>query len=359
MTTKVCSKCGEEKKITDFYKNQTWCKECIKAYLTKYNAEHKDEIRKYNSNYNSKNRDKIREYSSNYYLKHSDGKRELRMLPEHRDNKREYDKKYYTRSDVRERKANYRIEHRDEKRGYNTKYRAENWITNSLRGHKRRGINICTTQEELIKCKDILHCGMCGKLLQRGEGKQTHNTPHLDRIYNEDYMDKKNTQILCFSCNIMKGATPMDNHLKRLYEFLKTDITIIKHNPDLVIPVMNAGRSWARNTRNKHIAKGYNIVATVDEIQNIYLQTQKCPMCKCELKQGKGKLQSCSPSLDNITHKNKGVPIYISDLWVICHSCNTFKHNKTLPELKAYAEHVCSRWNVRWVDGKLIYTTPI
>ena len=57
--TKVCTKCGIEKDVSEFYKDATrlsgyrsHCKVCIKQYV----SEHKYEIRKYRS----ENKNKIR-----------------------------------------------------------------------------------------------------------------------------------------------------------------------------------------------------------------------------------------------------------------------------------------------------------
>lgn len=71
MDTKICSKCGRELPLTEFYKNkakkdglQHMCKECYKQYhkqnretrlkrMKQYNAEHKDEKNVYNKQYKS------------------------------------------------------------------------------------------------------------------------------------------------------------------------------------------------------------------------------------------------------------------------------------------------------------------
>ena len=36
--TKICAKCGIEKPLSDFHKNQTICKICRRKYMKKYNA---------------------------------------------------------------------------------------------------------------------------------------------------------------------------------------------------------------------------------------------------------------------------------------------------------------------------------
>lgn len=44
MKTQCCSKCGIEKIIDDFYKNNKQCKECVKSYSKKYKEINKAEI---------------------------------------------------------------------------------------------------------------------------------------------------------------------------------------------------------------------------------------------------------------------------------------------------------------------------
>ena len=42
METKTCSKCGQEKPISEFYKNKGRCKDCIREYIQTYHKEWKD-----------------------------------------------------------------------------------------------------------------------------------------------------------------------------------------------------------------------------------------------------------------------------------------------------------------------------
>jgi hypothetical protein len=233
----------------------------------------------------------------------------------------------------------------------NAIYRAidGNWIASSIRRHKSIGIEICTTQEELIKCNDINHCAICGNTLIIAKNKKNHSSPTLDRKNNERYMDKYNTQIICSACNSIKGARTMNQFLEWCKMIsAKKEFEIIKYNPTLIItPRKSPGREWAYSTYQNHIKKGYNIVATIDEIQNIYIQTKTCPMCGCKLESRKGKKgsQPCSPSLDDLHHlKGSGQAITIDDLWIICHGCNTHKHTLTFPHLKSYADKVCTKF---------------
>jgi hypothetical protein len=70
METKKCSKCGEEKELSEFYKSsktktgyKCQCKECIK----KHNEENKDHYKKYRAKRYLSKRKEIRQQQKDYY----------------------------------------------------------------------------------------------------------------------------------------------------------------------------------------------------------------------------------------------------------------------------------------------------
>jgi hypothetical protein len=69
MGTKICTKCGAEKFLSEFPKNKskgggfnTWCKKC----MNDYKKIHSEEFKKYNKEYRLKNSTKIKEYQCKY-----------------------------------------------------------------------------------------------------------------------------------------------------------------------------------------------------------------------------------------------------------------------------------------------------
>lgn len=101
--SKQCTKCGETKPLTEFYKNkggkygvQSRCKVCANAYSAKYRAENPE-----------------------YYAKYR---------AENREKKRACDAKYYAanRDKVRVRRARYYAENREKKKAYSAKYKRDN-----------------------------------------------------------------------------------------------------------------------------------------------------------------------------------------------------------------------------------------
>jgi len=66
-TTKVCSKCGKEKSVTEFHKHKggkygvrSACKACVKAYHARYYAENCEKALAYSAKYQKANPDKRR-----------------------------------------------------------------------------------------------------------------------------------------------------------------------------------------------------------------------------------------------------------------------------------------------------------
>lgn len=73
METKICSKCGRELPLSEFYKNKTtkdgasyWCKKCNKKDSRRYYAANKEKIAERNRKYGTENKGKLAEYRRKY-----------------------------------------------------------------------------------------------------------------------------------------------------------------------------------------------------------------------------------------------------------------------------------------------------
>lgn len=67
-TTKRCTKCGENKPLTDFYKDSQKsdglayrCKDCVKSIVAKWNADHPGRAKERTAKYRAENPDKVKE----------------------------------------------------------------------------------------------------------------------------------------------------------------------------------------------------------------------------------------------------------------------------------------------------------
>ncbi len=74
---KICSKCGEWKKLDEFHKNKKSkdgrlgrCKKCISEYRKTYFKTHKKWIAEYQKVYYLAHKKKLKEYKKRYYKAH-------------------------------------------------------------------------------------------------------------------------------------------------------------------------------------------------------------------------------------------------------------------------------------------------
>ena len=68
--TKQCTKCGETKDESEFYKHKNPCKICKMCHINyrkKYRQQNKEKINEYNRNYYQENKEEVKELHSNYY----------------------------------------------------------------------------------------------------------------------------------------------------------------------------------------------------------------------------------------------------------------------------------------------------
>jgi|DEB0MinimDraft_6_1074348.scaffolds.fasta_scaffold00426_10 hypothetical protein len=77
--TKACSKCGETKPLTEYYKDgqnkdglKFSCKVCYKAQQVKYQEENHEKVKAARAKYRAENREKLNEYHAKYYAENRD-----------------------------------------------------------------------------------------------------------------------------------------------------------------------------------------------------------------------------------------------------------------------------------------------
>ncbi len=198
MKTKRCVKCGIIKDVIEFNKHNStsdgldsWCKECHKEYFKDWAKQHPNKIKQYRKNHYKNHPD----YAKNYYTNN-------------KDTIIEYNKKY-----------------RDTEEGYK-----HTWCS-TLHRHRYKGISIDITMAELFDyIKNIKTCKMCGKPLnwsKNGKKGAEHDSPTLDRINNEDYINLDNIQILCHQCNSGKQKMTNDDYIQHCKNVLKNNNYIV------------------------------------------------------------------------------------------------------------------------------------
>lgn len=122
-TLKTCSKCEEEKPLTNEYfrenkESNTFrgaCRSCDKEYSRRYRKENKEKVRACNRRHREENIEHYRERSKKYYLENKDRISEYRQ---------EYSKRY--REENKERLQKYRDDKREYYKEYNKEYYKNN-----------------------------------------------------------------------------------------------------------------------------------------------------------------------------------------------------------------------------------------
>lgn len=77
---KICNKCGENKLISEFYKNRAKCKTCFSEQTKQYKIKNSKKIKEQKSEYCKKNKKRIDEYSKQHYLRNKKRKRKLAKI---------------------------------------------------------------------------------------------------------------------------------------------------------------------------------------------------------------------------------------------------------------------------------------
>lgn len=187
--TKLCTKCGKEKQLGDFYANkrskdgrQSECKDCNSTRHKKYYLKHIDQYRethaKYHLNNYEKNRTRALAYAHSeqgikkrreYYAKHKADKREYdrQYRVKNREHLREVRKAYYyaNKEKVAIWKKRYENNHKEELSASDKRYRQEH----------RKKINDKRVErlhsDPVFKLKEQLRCNIRDAFKRRGRNK--------------------------------------------------------------------------------------------------------------------------------------------------------------------------------------------
>jgi len=92
------------------------------------------------------------------------------------------------------------------------------WAQQTLNNHKRRGyiinVNINDIQLLAFNTKICKYCGIELNYNVGSKGKTQFNSPSLDRINNENELNKNNVQIICYNCNATKRSRTHNDFVK-------------------------------------------------------------------------------------------------------------------------------------------------
>ena len=197
MSTQVCSKCGEEKDITEFPKTGKICKICIKIINSERYKKNSEKIKAQQKKYRESHKTEIKNRMTKYREVHYT---EILLQV----------KTYY--SEHKEQNKTYREENKDKIALQYKKYGQSEAgkLSNARKLHKRRSLlkqTSCTLT--LLQWEKILDtqgnkCAICGKRFCKSRPP---TKDHIVPLSKGGGLTFENVQALCHSCNSSKNAS--------------------------------------------------------------------------------------------------------------------------------------------------------
>lgn len=131
ISTKTCSKCGEEKPFSDFNKGSgqyglhVWCRECYRKWAAEHYKKNKDSIDEKHRIYNLKNHEKVRARQREYYYSEEGQKKikEYRATHREQQRKREQEWRNRNREHYRKKQNEYYHNNKDKNKEWHKKWR--------------------------------------------------------------------------------------------------------------------------------------------------------------------------------------------------------------------------------------------
>lgn len=110
----------------------------------------------------------------------------------------------------------------------------------------------------------------------------------------------------------------------------------------------NSKRIWAQSRINGHKRDNYEIKITKEELIDFIKNINTCAICGIEINfiQGIGNNEhnySNRASLDDI---NNSHIISINNIQIVCHRCNSTKHNRSMKEFLSYCKMIVDKFQV-------------
>ena len=225
MGNKICTKCGIEKSLDDFYSDkrttdgkQSSCKKCYKKCCKKYREEHKEERKikavKYNDEHKKEHKEYYKENKERILIRvkkyREEHKEEIKKsLEKHREKKKIYQKKY-------------KIEHKKERSKYQAKrrktdirYRISVVLRSRIR-HAIKGNTKSLPTMMLIGCETDYLLYHLQSQFTKGMSWDNHGEWHIDHIKPCIKFDlsKPEEQRKCFHYSNLQPLWAKDNLLK-------------------------------------------------------------------------------------------------------------------------------------------------
>ena len=208
---KQCSKCGEIKHISRFYKVKNGkygvegaCKECRKIHNKKYREEHKDYYKEYHKEYYEDNKEYIKEHSKQYY-------------EDNKDKVLEYHKEYYedNKDKVLEKNKQWREDNKDKvlecMKQWHKNNPEKSFNSNSRRRQKENTQGNGITKEQWKEMMDFFDwaCAYSGEYIGGDNKDKKRTIDHIIALDNGGEHEIWNCVPMFKSYNISKHANNM------------------------------------------------------------------------------------------------------------------------------------------------------
>ena len=189
MKTKICTKCGVEKSINEFYfrnKNEktyrNQCKVCCNKANKEYNEIHKSQMKQYYKKYREEHAEKHKKYAKEYYKEHKEHLAYKKKILYYTDRERilNQKKKYIEehKNEIKLYKKQYYEQNKDKIKEYNELYKAKR----NDRIRKRR------LDDDVFKIKEQIKCCIRKSFRRKGMNKSRHTEEIVGISLNKLYV---------------------------------------------------------------------------------------------------------------------------------------------------------------------------
>ena len=113
---------------------------------------------------------------------------------------------------------------------------------------------------------------------------------------------------------------------------------IAEHGVDLV----SDSRGWAQRTAASHRRRGVCVdLLPIDSLQEMFIRATQCPLCGCALRRDRP--YPLVPETATLDNRDNSGGLNPGNSWIVCHSCNSTKRDRSLSEFVAYCRSVVTR----------------
>lgn len=138
----------------------------------------------------------------------------------------------------------------------------------------------------------------------------------------------------CMECSNLIAK----EYRKKYHDKTLNSVKKYRENPN------NRFKVFSTTTINDHRRNGYIVNIEIKDLENLAINTSNCIYCDTKLNYDRGHKHSTfgnSPSLDSINNEKN---LNINNVQIICHRCNTIKHDMSHNEFINYCNNIVNKF---------------